>query len=276
MIKKLTKITSFILLASLFTFSLSACGHSGGADKKVLRIGTSPGPYSELFKTGVKPILEKEGYKVKLINFSNLLQADVALTEGSIDFNVDQHTAYIRTFNKEKKAHLVPVVHIPSVPAGIFSNKYKSIKQIKNGAKIAIPQDPSNAARAYNLLQKAGWITLKKGINPILATKDDIESNPRHLTITPMDSAQIPRALSDVDFGVLPGSIVYAAHIDPNKTLLAETLVKDLEITVAVDKKNQNKKWVKAIAAAYKSKAFQKYISDHNSNHYWVIPDDLK
>ncbi|WKB37404.1 MetQ/NlpA family ABC transporter substrate-binding protein [Terrilactibacillus sp. S3-3] len=182
----------------------------------------------------------------------------------------------MRTFNKEKKADLVPVLHIPSVRAGIFSNKHESIKQIQNGAKIAIPQDPSNAARAYHLLQKAGWITLKKGVNPILATKDDIESNPRHLTIIQMDSAQIPRALSDVDFGVLPGSIVYAAHIDPEKALLSETLVKDLEITVAVDKKNRDKKWVKAIVSAYQSKTFKNYISEHNHNHYWVIPDDLK
>ncbi len=270
------KNTFLILLASILIFNLAACGKTTTSEKKELKVGTSPGPYSELFKTGVKPILEKEGYKVTLVNFSNLLQADIALTEGSIDFNVDQHTAYVNSFNKEKKANLVPIIHIPSVPAGIFSNKYNSIDQVKDGAKIAIPQDPSNASRAFNLLQKAGWIKLKDGINPITVTKNDIAENPHKLDITLMDSAQIPRAMDDIDYGVLPGSIVYAAHIDPKKSLLSETLVKDLEITVVVDEKNKDTKWAKAISDAYRSKEFKDYLTKLGQDNYWYVPDSLK
>ncbi|RYL92562.1 metal ABC transporter substrate-binding protein [Sporolactobacillus sp. THM7-4] len=274
--RQLYKKSVFILIIGILVLSLAACGSGGTSDKKTIRVGTSPGPYSELFKSAVKPILEKEGYTVKLTSFSDLLQADIALSEGNIDLNVDQHTAYLTNFNQEKNANLTPIVHIPTVRAGIFSNKYKSISQVKNGAKVAIPQDPSNAGRAYLLLQKAGWIKLKPGVTPLTATKKDIVSNPKHLNITTMDSAQIPRAMDDIDFGVLPGSIVYASHVNPNKSLLSETLIKDLELAAVVNKNNKNTRWAKAVVKAYKSDEFKKYLAKHNKNGYWYVPSDLR
>ncbi|ALC82555.1 MULTISPECIES: MetQ/NlpA family ABC transporter substrate-binding protein [Bacillus] len=270
------KKNAFILIVGLLVLSLAACGIGGSSDEKTIRVGTSPGPYSELFISAIKPILEKEGYTVKLTNFSDLLQADIALSEGNIDLNVDQHTAYLTNFNVEKQANLTPIVHIPTVRAGIFSNKHNTIDQVQDGAKVAIPQDPSNAGRAYLLLQKAGWIKLKPGVTPLTATQKDIISNPKHLNITTMDSAQIPRAMDDIDFGILPGSIVYASHIDPKKSLLSESLIKDLELVATVDKKNINTKWAKAVVEAYKSEDFKKYLAEHNKNDYWYVPSDLK
>ncbi|MBN3525027.1 MetQ/NlpA family ABC transporter substrate-binding protein [Paenibacillus apiarius] len=260
--------------------ALAACGNSNeqaiDSDKKTLRVAVSAGPYNELFDAAVKPILEKQGYTIKGVNFSNMLQAEVAITENAIDFNVSQHTAYVNAFNKEKNAQLVPIVHIPTVPAGIFSNRFTSIQDVKPGAKIAIPQDPSNAARAFALLQKAGWIKLKEGIDPTLATKNDVIENKQNLDITMMDSSQIPRAMDDIDFAVLPGSIVYAASIDASKSLLAEDVVADLELNVVVNKGNETSKWAKDIVAAYKSDEFKQYMNEHNKDNYWFIPDELK
>ncbi|MBP2655116.1 MAG: metal transporter substrate-binding protein [Firmicutes bacterium] len=275
--KLLTKIVITLCIAVL-AISMVGCGssESNTSEKKILRIGVSPGPYNDLFNQAVKPILEKKGYEIKLVNFSDLLQSEVALTEGSIDFNVAQHTAYVDAFNKDKQAHLVPILHIPTVPAGIFSNKYGSIQDVKEGAKIAIPLDPSNAARAFALLQKAGWIKLKPGIDVTLATKNDIVENNHKLDITLMESAQIPRAMDDVDFAVLPGSIVYAAHIDAAKSLLTEDVAKKLELNVVVNQGNENSQWAQDIVAAYKSDEFKKYMSENNKNNYWVIPDELK
>ncbi|MGG7178201.1 MetQ/NlpA family ABC transporter substrate-binding protein [Clostridium paraputrificum] len=267
-----------VLCASTLAFGLVSCGKAeeGSNDKKVITIGVSPGPYNDLFDAGVKPILESKGYEVKAVTFSDLLLSEVALTEGQIDFNVAQHTAYANAYNKEKNAELVSIVHIPTVPAGIYSNKYTSIKDIKNGAKVAIPKDPSNAARAYNVLQKAGWIKLKEGIDPMSATLNEIVENPHNLDITLMESLQIPRAMDDIDFAILPGSVVYAAKVDASKSLLSETVIKDLEITAVVDKKNVDTKWAKDIVAAYKSEAFKKYLEENNKDNYWQIPDDLK
>ncbi|WP_085248638.1 MetQ/NlpA family ABC transporter substrate-binding protein [Gilliamella mensalis] len=260
------------------TFLINACDnsskHVNNQTKKAISMGVSPGPYNDLFNDAVKPILESEGYKVKLVNFPHLLESDIALTEGSIDLTVAQHTAYMNVFNEQRNAHLKSVVHVPSVPAAIFSNKYTSLKQVFSGAKVAIPQDASNAARSYNLLEKAGWIKLKENTNPILASKNDIANNIAGIEIIEMDSANIPRVLNDLDFAVIPGSIVYSANIDATKALLSETIIPDLEIMVVVNEGNENSQWAQDIKRIYQSQQFKDYMKAHNQNGYWVMPKE--
>ncbi|OAA86018.1 MetQ/NlpA family ABC transporter substrate-binding protein [Clostridium ljungdahlii] len=279
MIRKFLKTTIASLLIITSAIGLSACGSknsSNSSEKKEIKLGVSPGPYNDLFNAGVKPILEKEGYKVTLVNFSELLPSEVALTEGSVDFNVAQHNAYVKAYNKEKKANLVSIIKIPTVRAGIFSNKHKSLNEVKQGDKVFIPKDPSNAARAYALLEKSGWIKIKPGVVKTLATQKDIIENKNNIKIIEMDSSQIPRSMNEADYAVLPGAIEYMAKIDASKSLLSETLSDDLYITVAVDGKNKNAKWAQDIVKAYKSQDFKNYIKTHNSKGYWVLPDDLK
>ena len=262
----------FLALTLILSVVLAACGNNDDKEKKAITIATSPGPYSELFLKGIKPELEKKGYTVKDKDFTELLQADVALQEGSVDVNVDQHKAYMDTFNKERDADLTNITKIPTVPAQIFSNKNKDLKGIKKGDTIAIPQDPSNAARAYRLLEKAGWIKLNADKNDIKITKKDISDNPKNLNIKTMDSANIPRILDEVDYAVIPGSIVYASKVDPAKGLLKEDLVEDLYLQVVVDSKNKDAKWVKDIKEAYQSKGFKKVLDKENKDDYWKIP----
>ena len=274
------KFVNNVALLALFSsiFLISACDNSSSKvdnqTKKEISMGVSPGPYNDLFKDAVKPILEAEGYKVKLVNFPHLLESDVALSEGSIDLTVAQHTAYMDVFNSQRKANLKPVVHVPSVPAAIFSNKYTSIKNVFSGAKIGIPQDASNAARSYNLLEKAGWIKLKPNTNPIIVSKNDIAENIAGVDIIEMDSANIPRVLNELDFAVIPGSIVYSANIDSKKALLSETIIPDLEIMVVVNGGNENSQWAKDIKRIYQSQQFKDYMQTHNQNGYWVMPQE--
>ncbi|OCF97687.1 metal ABC transporter substrate-binding protein [Gilliamella apicola] len=274
------KFVNNVALLALFSsiFLITACDNSSSKvdnqTKKEISMGVSPGPYNDLFKDAVKPILEAEGYKVKLVNFPHLLESDVALSEGSIDLTVAQHTAYMDVFNSQRKANLKPVVHVPSVPAAIFSNKYTSIKNVFSGAKIGIPQDASNAARSYNLLEKAGWIKLKQNTNPIIVSKNDIAENIAGVDIVEMDSANIPRVLNELDFAVIPGSIVYSANIDSKKALLSETIIPDLEIMVVVNGGNENSQWAKDIKRIYQSQQFKDYMQTHNQNGYWVMPQE--
>ncbi len=274
------KFVNNVALLALFSsiFLITACDNSSSKvdnqTKKEISMGVSPGPYNDLFKDAVKPILEAEGYKVKLVNFPHLLESDVALSEGSIDLTVAQHTAYMDVFNSQRKANLKPVVHVPSVPAAIFSNKYTSIKNVFSGAKIGIPQDASNAARSYNLLEKAGWIKLKPNTNPIIVSKNDIAENIAGVDIVEMDSANIPRVLNELDFAVIPGSIVYSANIDSKKALLSETIIPDLEIMVVVNGGNENSQWAKDIKRIYQSQQFKEYMKEHNQNGYWVMPQE--
>lgn len=274
------KFVNNVALLALFSsiFLITACDNSSSKvdnqTKKEISMGVSPGPYNDLFKDAVKPILEAEGYKVKLVNFPHLLESDVALSEGSIDLTVAQHTAYMDVFNSQRKANLKPVVHVPSVPAAIFSNKYTSIKNVFSGAKIGIPQDASNAARSYNLLEKAGWIKLKPNSNPIIVSKNDIAENIAGVDIVEMDSANIPRVLNELDFAVIPGSIVYSANIDAKRALLSETIIPDLEIMVVVNGGNENSQWAKDIKRIYQSQQFKEYMKEHNQNGYWVMPQE--
>lgn len=275
--QKLFKYLSLALIVCS-AFFINACNDSSkqanNQTKKEISMGVSPGPYNDLFKDAVKPILESEGYKVKLVNFPHLLESDVALSEGSIDLTVAQHTAYMDVFNSQRKANLKPVVHVPSVPAAIFSNRYTSLQQVFAGAKVAIPQDASNAARSYNLLEKAGWIKLKENANPIIVSKNDIAQNIAGIDIVEMDSANIPRVMNEVDFAVIPGSIVYSANIDSNKALLLETIIPDLEIMVVVNGGNENSQWAQDIKRIYQSQQFKDYMKEHNQNGYWVMPQE--
>lgn len=270
---------AFILLGFVV---IAACAKSGNSaankekEVKIIRFGTSPGPYSELFLEAVKPILEKDGYRIEQTEFTELIQADVALTEGAIDLNVDQHTAYLTNFNENKGTHLVGITAIPTVPAGLFPGKRNTLDEVVEGDKIGIPDDASNTARAFNLLQKAGWIKLKTGIDPVKATKEDVVSNPKNLELIQMSSAQIPRSLQDLDYAVIPGSIVYSAKLDPNDSLLSEDVLKEYELVATVDQKNQESEWAQAVVKAYHSNEFKKYLNEHNQGDYWFIPKELQ
>ncbi|MDF7675916.1 MetQ/NlpA family ABC transporter substrate-binding protein [Neisseriaceae bacterium ESL0693] len=261
------------LLVLVVTIGLVSC-HQNTKDEHAITIGTSPGPYSQLFLDAVKPILEKQGYKIKAIDFSDLMLADIALQEGQIDLNVDQHTAYLNAFNRNKGGQLIALVHLPTVPTAIYSVHYPDLKAVKNGSTVAIPNDPSNAARAYRLLEKAGWITLKPKNNDGTLSKNDIATNPYQLKISEIDSSNIPRTLPDFDFAVVPGSRAYAAKLDPKQALLHEHIVPAFELVLAIKNTNLNKPWVKAVEDAYQSDEFKQYMDTHNINQYWYIPQN--
>ena len=267
-----------VTVLALFSLILVACGDASttGEEKTTIKVGTSPGPYSELFLEAVKPILEEKGYTIERTDFTELLQADIALSEGSVDLNVDQHTAYMENFNAEKGAELAKLTPIPTVPAGIFPGRKSSLDDIAEGDVIGIPKDPSNAARAYALLQKAELIKLTDGIELVKATTNDIIENPYNLDIMEMDSAQIPRALEDMDFAVIPGSIVYSSGVDASLSLLSEDILKNLELVAVVDGGNKDTQWAKDVAAAYQSAEFKTYMDEHNKDGYWFIPEELR
>lgn len=268
----------FIYLTTFILLLLTACGSDSSVegDNTTINVGTSPGPYSELFMDAIVPILEDEGYEIKTTDFTELLQADIALDEGSIDLNVDQHTAYYENFNSEKGANLTKVTPIPTVPTGIFPGRKDSLDTIEEGDVIGIPKDPSNAARAYAVLEKADLITLEDGVDFVKVTKNDIVDNKYNLDIQEMDSAQIPRALDDLDYGVIPGSIVYSSGIDASTSLLNEDILKDLELVAVIDEKNKDTKWAKAVKAAYESDEFKEYMDEHNQDGYWFIPEEIR
>ena len=261
--------------ASAASSTAASAGTASAGAAGTIRYGKSQGPYTELFEAAIVPILEKEGYTVEGTDFSELLTADIALNDGDVDVNVEQHTAYAENFNASYNGNLTPICPIPTVPAGIFSATHTSLDEITDGAKVAVPNDASNTARAYVLLQKAGWITLDSSVDLAVVTQDDITENPHNIEFTEMASLNIPSALQDFDFAVITGSIVYNAGIDASTALLTEDVLPQLILQVVVKKDNADTDWAKAIAAAYHSDEFKEYM-DKNNNGLWYIPDELK
>lgn len=261
--------------ASVASSTAASAGTASAGAAGTIRYGKSQGPYTELFEAAIVPILEKEGYTVEGTDFSELLTADIALNDGDVDVNVEQHTAYAENFNASYNGDLTPICPIPTVPAGIFSATHTSLDEITDGAKVAVPNDASNTARAYVLLQKAGWITLDSSVDLAVVTQDDITENPHNIEFTEMASLNIPSALQDFDFAVITGSIVYNAGIDASTALLTEDVLPQLILQVVVKKDNADTDWAKAIAAAYHSDEFKEYM-DKNNNGLWYIPDELK
>ena len=244
-------------------------------DKKEIVYGKSQGPYTELFEAAIVPILEKDGYTVKGVDFSDLQTADIGLNDGDVDVNVEQHTAYMENFNANYNADLVALSPIPTVPAGVYSAKYKSVDEIPDGAKVAVPNDASNTARCYLMLQKIGWIKLADDVDPSAVTQDDIVENPHNIEFTEMKSLTIPAAIQDFDYVAITGSVVYNAGIDPSTALATEDIQDHLVLQVVVKEENKDAVWAKAIVDAYHSDEFKQYMAENNDGLWW-IPDELK
>lgn len=253
--------------------------NASSGKKKVLSYSRSQGPYTVLFESGVKPILEAKGYTLKGIDYSELALADDAVNGGDVDFNVEQHSAYAESYNKGNNGKLVPITPIPTVPASMFSSHYDSVDAIKtiNKPKVAVPNDPANTARAYVLLQKTGWITLKDGVNLSTVTSEDIASNPYNIQFTEMKSLNIPQIQDDFDFVVITGAIIYNAGIDASTSLAKETVLPHLILQVVVREDNVDTQWAKDLVAAYHSVEFKKYLESTNyENGLFWIPEDYQ
>ena len=279
MFKKIAAVTA----AAALSLGLVACGSddtatdaAGTGHTKTIRVATSPGPYSELFQEGVAPILEKDGYTLEYTNFTDLTQADTALDEGSADLNVEQHTAWMNVFNKEKRGNLVSITEVPTVPAGLYSEKHEKLEDVADGQSVGIPLDGSNKSRAIHVLVDAGWITLRDDADEALLSEADIDENPHNLDIKPMDSANLSRSLPDLDWAVIPGSMSYSAGLDPNLQRFQENLRPELILVAVTTEGKQDTPWAKAVSEAYRSEEFKKYFDSQNTNNYWFLPDSLK
>ena len=188
---------------------------------------------------------------------------------------MEQHTAYAESFNANYNADLVPISPIPTVPAGVYSTKYTSVDEIPDGAKVAVPNDASNTARCYLMLQKIGWIKLADDVDPSAVTQDDIVENPHNIEFTEMKSLTIPAAIQDFDYVAITGSVVYNAGIDPSTALATEDIQDHLVLQVVVKEENKDAEWAKAIVDAYHSDEFKQYMEENNDGLWW-IPDELK
>ena len=227
-------------------------------NKAEIVIGTTVGDFGDMVKNSVKPQLEQQGYQVKLVEFSDYIRPNKALAYGDIDINVFQHKPYLDTFKKENNLDIVEAFQVPTAPLGLYAGKVADLKQIKDGATVAAPNDPSNFARALVMLNELGWVTLKANIDPLTASKNDIAQNPKNIKLVELEAAQLPRARSDVDFAVINGNYATSSGMKLTEALFQEPSYAYVNWS-AIRSKDKDAKWVKDVTNAYNSDAFKQY-----------------
>ena len=251
-------------------------------DKKLIKYSKSQGPYTELFEAAIIPILEAKGYQAEVVETSELLVADQILQAGEVDVNVEQHTAYAENFNANNGGDLVPISVIPTVAAAIYSANHESLDEVKEGFTVAIPNDAANTARCLAILQKIGWIKLDDSVEISKVSVDDVIENPYNLQLIEQKSLTIPAAISDYDYVVITGSVVYNAGVNEKYRALAqEDILPHLILQVVVKAENAHTDWAQAIVDAYHSEEFKAYLEKENAadgawKGLWWIPDELK
>lgn len=256
---------SILIFAGLCLFGCDKKNNKGitnNLEKKEIIVGLPPSMHNILMERVVKPELEKKGYTVVLVNFSSLRDSNTALVEGSIDLNAAQHQAYLNVYNKETNNDLVPLVHIPSISAALFSQTHHTINDVSSEQIIAIPNDPSNTARALILLQKLNWIKLKSDVQEGNVTLNDIVENKYHLKFKTLLSEIIPRILGEVDYAIMPGGVAWLSKVPVDNLIVQEELSPDLELMVVIKKENLNSQWAKDVKQLYQSDVLKKFIKE--------------
>ena len=246
-----TVLASSLLAASL-AFGLTA---AQAQDKKEIVIGATAGPYSDQVKLGIKPILEKKGYRVRIVEFNDYVQPNFALAQGALDANVFQHIVYLTKFSTENKLALSELIKVPTAPIALYSHKHKDLA-VKEGAVVALPNDPTNAARALVVLQDLGWVRLRDGVDPIRASEKDVAVNVHKIKLVPIEAAQLPRSLDDTDYSFVNGNFALASGLKLTEALALEKTGPTYQNVVAVRTEDKDKPWVKDIADAYRSREF--------------------
>lgn len=260
---------SFVVLIAIAV--LAACGGNSEeassseektTEKKEVKIGATSGPYSDMVSNAIKPLLEEKGYEVEVVEFSDYVQPNLALSKGDIDANLFQHKIYMENFAKENKIELSDVISVPTAPMGIYSKTFTSIDEISEGAAIAIPNDPTNAARAFLILEDLGLITLNADADPLTVSEKDVDKNVKNLVFQPIEAAQLPRAVDSVDLAAVPGNFALAAKMDLLDALQLENMNDQYRNRVVVDTKNIDSQFAKDLKEVVESEEFEAIIDE--------------
>ncbi len=238
---------------------------SASAELVKIVVGASPTPHAGILEA-IKPVLAEQGYELEIKEFTDYIQPNLALEDGSLDANYFQHLPYLENFNAENGTKIVSLTAIHFEPLGIYAGKTASLDALADGAQVAIPNDGSNEERALLLLEASGLIKLKEGIG-VHATIKDIVENPKNLKIAELEAAQIPRALQDADIAVINGNYAIEAGLNAATDALAREEVGSLSATtyaniVAVREGDESRPELQALAAALQSDTAKKFIED--------------
>ena len=268
---KLKTTIAFSLAAIAFAGVISGCGGdkkpaaSSAAVKNEISVGITPG-YSEQVMEYAAKEAAKQGLTVNIKTFSDYVTPDQALAAGDIDLNSFQHGPFLQAFNEKNGTHLVSIGNTYLAPLRVYSNKITSINDVPDGAKVSIPNDPSNGGRALLLLDHNGLLKLKPGTDPTKATINDIAENPKKLEIIELEAAQLPRSLDDVTISVINAGYAKSANLDSKKALATEDNTSPYVNIIAAREQDKDNPTYQKFVKIFQSDNVRKYINDNFSD----------
>ena len=268
-----------ILVAALgvvLAFGLASCGGSSAsssaassdasasasaaAEDNVIKVGASPTPHAEILNNAVAPLVEKAGYKLEVVEFTDYVLPNTATEDGEIDANYFQHLPYLEDFNAEQNTHLVSVLGVHIEPMSIYAGKTASLDALADGATVAVPNDTTNEARSLLLLQSAGLIELNDPTD-LAATPKDIKSNPKNLQFKEVEAATVPTILPDVDIAVINTNYAIGADLSSDLVLQTEAGDSPYVNVLVVKEGNENSEKTKVLIDALSSQDVKDFIT---------------
>lgn len=259
-------LAAIIAALALSLLALSGCSSGNSASEdKTITIAAVPTPHAEILTDVVAPALEEKGYTLEVKEFTDYVQPNTVVEQEEVDANYFQHKPYLDNFNTENGTHLVDVVGVHFEPFGLYSTKYTSLDEVPDGAKVAVPNDPTNEARVLLLLQDEGLIKLADDAG-IEATPKDIVENPKNLEFVEVEAATVPTIIDDVAIAGVNGN--YALEGDLGDKLIvmesSDSLAAQTYTNLLVVKDgNQDSEKVKALAEVLNSDAVRDYINEN-------------
>jgi D-methionine transport system substrate-binding protein len=239
-------------LASLMTFAVFA------APEKALKVGVTAGPHAQIMEV-VQQQAIKKGLKLEIIEFSDYVQPNAALASGDLDVNSYQHQPYLDSANADRNYKLVSIAKTVIYPIGIYSKKVNALAELTTGARIGIPNDPTNGGRALLLLQDQGLIK----VNPkagLKATPIDVTENPKNFRFIELDAAQLARSLDDTDASAINTNFVLEAKLDPSAAIAKEAAQSPYANVLAVQEQRRDEPVFKVLVESYHSPAVKSFI----------------
>lgn len=255
------------LLSIVMAVLISGCGGDKdkkapeGEKRKTIKVGATAGPQAQVLEA-VKPVLAKEGIDMQIVEFNDYTMPNMALDQGDIDANSFQHKPFLDAQIKARDYKITDIGNTVILPMGLYSKKVKSLDELKDGARVAIPNDPSNGGRALLLMQAKGLVKIKPEAG-ILPTPGDITENKKNLKIVEVEAAQAPSVLDDVDLVAINTNYAFVAKLDPAKDSLAlEDKNSPYVCVIVVKTSNKDNEAMKKLVKAYQSPEVGKFIDD--------------
>ncbi len=234
---------------------------AGMASAEDIKVGVSVGEHAEIMEQ-VAEVAKTKGLNIDIIEFTDYVVPNQALNDGDLNANSFQHQPYLDNQIKDRGFELVSIAKTITTPMGVYSEKLKSLAELPEDAKVAIPNDPTNGGRALLLLADKGVITLADGVG-LSPTPLDVTANAKSIEFLELDAAQLPRALADADIAIINTNYALEAGLNPEKDAIAiENADSPYANIIVVRKGDEGAGWAKTLVESYNSPEVKKYIED--------------